>query len=209
MKPKRLAPDTPVPANLPDNCVEIIGTRTGGYVCEFRCVICDARWCASLWEGRQTCGAECRREQVRGQMASWKQNPLKHGNPRRRAGEAVRALWAAGHYEGIAPPPRHLVPRPKKLSEAERKERRLSRAVSKAKRVGKLGPRQIHRFRNEIAEALQEQLADAHEVVMGRKEWSPTQARVFSTLLNKVIPDMQANQIPTEEDDRPLNELSR
>ena len=36
------------------------------------------------------------------------------------------------------------------------------------------------------------QLNEAHAVVMGKQEWSPTQARVFATMLNKVVPDLTA-----------------
>jgi hypothetical protein len=36
---------------------------------------------------------------------------------------------------------------------------------------------------------LEEQLLAAHEAVMGEREWSATQAKAFSALLNRVLPD--------------------
>ncbi len=59
--------------------------------------------------------------------------------------------------------------------------------------AAKLTPLQVAQLRRRLYEHVDEQVHEAHGVVMGRKSWSPTQARVFSAMLNKVIPDLTAS----------------
>lgn len=44
---------------------------------------------------------------------------------------------------------------------------------------------------------------------MGGKEWNPTQARVFSALLNKVVPDLNASYVQHEHTTKEVTDLSR
>lgn len=59
--------------------------------------------------------------------------------------------------------------------------------------AAKLTPLQVSQLRRRLYDHVDEQVEEAHGVVMGRKQWSPTQARVFSSMLNKVVPDLSAN----------------
>jgi hypothetical protein len=85
----------------------------------------------------------------------------------------------------------------------------------KAERMGELiqketlTPAQSAKIRAEIASYMGDQIKDAHLVVMGSKEWNPTQARVFSTLLNKVVPDLNASFHQHEHSTKQLTDLSR
>ena len=54
-----------------------------------------------------------------------------------------------------------------------------------------------------------DQITVANEVVMNGKEWSPTQARVFGMLLNKVVPDLNASHVQHEHQIKNLTEMSR
>lgn len=64
----------------------------------------------------------------------------------------------------------------------------------------KLTPAQVGRLRADIMMKVSEQINEAHDVVMGRHEegWNPTQARVFTALLNKVMPDLTAQFVQHE-----------
>lgn len=73
----------------------------------------------------------------------------------------------------------------------------------------KLTPAESGKIRAEIANYMRDQLTDAHLVVMGSKEWNPTQARVFGMLLNKVVPDLNANFHQHEHETKSLTDLSR
>ena len=73
----------------------------------------------------------------------------------------------------------------------------------------KLTPAESGKIRAEIATYMRDQLNDAHQVVMGAKEWNPTQARVFGILLNKVVPDLNANFHQHEHTTKSLTDLSR
>ena len=56
----------------------------------------------------------------------------------------------------------------------------------------KLTPAQVGRLRADIFQKVSEQVSEAHKVVMGQHEegWNPTQARVFASMLNKIMPDL-------------------
>lgn len=72
-----------------------------------------------------------------------------------------------------------------------------------------MSPRMSGRLRAQVAAYVEAQLPMAKEVVEGKRVWSPTQARVFSLLLNKVMPDLNASYIQHEQIDRPVTDLSR
>lgn len=72
-----------------------------------------------------------------------------------------------------------------------------------------LSPHQVASLRGQIASKMQTHLTLADEVVKGHIEWTPTQARVFSSLLNKVIPDLSASYHQHEHSVKELNEMSR
>jgi len=75
--------------------------------------------------------------------------------------------------------------------------------------TNKLTPAQSAKVRAEIANYVGQQITDAHSVVMGIKEWNPTQARVFGMLLNKVVPDLNASFVQHEHTTKQLNDLTR
>jgi hypothetical protein len=60
------------------------------------------------------------------------------------------------------------------------------------KHPGRLTPLQVANMRSGLFRRVEKQIGQAHAVVMGTKEWTPTQARVFATMLNKVVPDLTA-----------------
>lgn len=62
----------------------------------------------------------------------------------------------------------------------------------------KLTPMQVANMRAGLYRRVDAQLVHAHDVVMGKLEWSPTQARVFATMLNKVMPDLTAQFVQHE-----------
>ena len=72
-----------------------------------------------------------------------------------------------------------------------------------------LSPHQVANLRGQIASKMQTHLTLADEVVKGHIEWTPTQARVFSSLLNKVIPDLSASDHQHEHSHKALTEMSR
>ena len=72
-----------------------------------------------------------------------------------------------------------------------------------------LTPSQAAALRKKIHDFVAVQLADANDVVMGNIQWTPTQARVFSTLLNKVVPDVSASFVQHEHTTKSLREMTR
>ncbi len=86
--------------------------------------------------------------------------------------------------------------------------KKMSEFMKKATEVT-LTPVQSAKIRYQISRYITEQLPLAHSVVTGATLWNPTQARVFSTLLNKVVPDLSAAFVQHEVINRPLVELSR
>ena len=59
-----------------------------------------------------------------------------------------------------------------------------------SKTTPSLTPQQVSVLRGKISEKLSKNLTMAQEVLNGTREWNPTQARVFTALLNKVVPDV-------------------
>lgn len=45
--------------------------------------------------------------------------------------------------------------------------------------------------------------------MVGAVDWSPTQARVFGMLLNKVVPDLNASYVQHEHSNKDIIDLSR
>lgn len=72
-----------------------------------------------------------------------------------------------------------------------------------------LSPNQVANLRGQIAKNMSNHIVMADEVLKGHREWSPTQARVFSNLLNKVIPDLSASYHQHEHSHKSLTEMSR
>lgn len=72
-----------------------------------------------------------------------------------------------------------------------------------------LTPQAASRIRGSIMARVPKYLEMADEVMAGDRKWSATQARVFSTLLNKVVPDLSASFVQHEHTTRDLRELSR
>ena len=79
-----------------------------------------------------------------------------------------------------------------------------------------LTPQETARIRNRVATHVKDQIDIAAKVVSGAPgpdgkpiKWSSVQARVFSTLLNKVLPDLSASQVKHEHRNVDLTELSR
>ena len=72
-----------------------------------------------------------------------------------------------------------------------------------------LTPAQSAKVRSCVFGLLRAQVPCAHRVVMGEVEWSPTQARVFATLLNKCLPDLSASFIEAERGHEDVRTMSR
>ena len=72
-----------------------------------------------------------------------------------------------------------------------------------------LTPQQVMKLRSSIASSLTKNLNKAQEVLDGKIEWTPTQARVFTALLNKVIPDISMTYAQVDIRDKELSNMSR
>lgn len=57
----------------------------------------------------------------------------------------------------------------------------------------RISPEDVANLRRTIHDKLSHQIDLADEVVRGTRTWTPTQARVFGTLLGKVVPDLSAS----------------
>lgn len=88
---------------------------------------------------------------------------------------------------------------------------KFSRQVTVQTATGQvaLSPHQVANLRGQIARNMQNHITLADEVVKGHREWTPTQARVFSNLLNKVIPDLSASYHQHEHNHKNITEMSR
>lgn len=72
-----------------------------------------------------------------------------------------------------------------------------------------LSPLASSKIRGQIAIFMKHQIDLANEVVLGSRDWNPTQARVFGVLLNKVVPDLSASYVKHEHDVKEVTDLSR
>jgi hypothetical protein len=86
-----------------------------------------------------------------------------------------------------------------------RKGKEMSALIEKTR----FTPAEAAKIRNQIASYMRTQIETANNVVMGITEWNPTQARVFSTLLNKVVPDLNASYVQHEHTTKQLTDLTR
>lgn len=76
--------------------------------------------------------------------------------------------------------------------------------------IGKvnLTPRQMGQIRLNISEKVVKHIENADKVLDGTVKWSPTQARVFVALLNKVVPDISATFHRHETAETDVNNLT-
>ena len=72
-----------------------------------------------------------------------------------------------------------------------------------------VSPHQIAQVRAKITALVKQQLPRAHEVVLGTREWTPTQANVFKTMLSKVVPDVSATYSQVDMSVKDTRELTR
>lgn len=72
-----------------------------------------------------------------------------------------------------------------------------------------LSPGQVAHLRGRLGSMVREHLELANLVVRGELEWSPTQARIFATLINKVVPDLSASFHAHEHKHQGVREMSR
>lgn len=86
--------------------------------------------------------------------------------------------------------------------------RKMSKAIALS-RTHNLTPAQSASIRGQIAGLMNEQIGHANEVVLGLREWGPTQARVFSTMLNKIVPDLSASYHSHEHAVKDVIDMSR
>ena len=82
-------------------------------------------------------------------------------------------------------------------------------SVNTAAGVVALSPKRVSDMRGKIASKVTQHLEIADRVVKGEVEWTPTQARVFATLINKVIPDLTASFNQHEHHHKNITEMSR
>ena len=83
--------------------------------------------------------------------------------------------------------------RPREQGVAQRPAELIDMSVAQP-----LTPAQSAKVRAYVFGMLRAQIPCAHRVVMGELEWSPTQARVFATLLDKCLPDLSASFVQDE-----------
>lgn len=167
--------------------------RDNGFTAVIRCKVCGFEFTAQAHKNRQVCSRECHTITTLWRHQRERADPDLIERRKREHSERMKRHWR----EGTIRPKRTLQLTPDQL-----KERRMSRALAAAAKGVTLGPHQIAKMRTEIARAVAEQLVEAHKAVMGKTTWSPTQARVFNTLLNKVLPDLHASHIsgPNKDD---------
>ncbi len=95
-----------------------------------------------------------------------------------------------------------------KRARDEKELSKVSKAIA-ASETHRLTPNQSAKIRGEISRVVQKHIDLANQVVHGSIDWSPTQARVFSTLLNKVVPDLSASYVQHEHSTKDLVDMSR
>lgn len=126
----------------------------------------------------------------------WRNNPNRPKLPKRELSEQEKQRM------------RELAKKGGEASGRQNRIRKTRRMIAMASNT-QLTPKQAAQLRTEVYKFVQNQLVDANDVVLGAKEWSPTQARVFGMLLNKVIPDVNASFVQHEHTTKSLRELSR
>ena len=96
---------------------------------------------------------------------------------------------------------------PDALKKYEKAERKAAWSTIMSNRAS-LSPTEIAKIRGEIARNIVDYLPLIDEVIRGTREFSPTQARVFTALLNKVVPDLSASIHKFEVDERSMDKMS-
>lgn len=168
--------------------------RKHGFTAIIRCKVCGFEFSAPRYRNRQVCSREChtittlwrnRREAAQPGLLKTRHQALS---------ERVKDLWKSGHYDHLKGP---------QLTPEQQMERRMTKALKAAGKGVTLGPAQIQKMRTAIMVAVEEQLVEAHKAVMGtgKTAWSPTQARVFGMLLNKVLPDLHMTHLQSAKQD--------
>ena len=70
-------------------------------------------------------------------------------------------------------------------------------------------PRQVAVLRGRAAHGMAMLMPLAIEAALGQRSWTGTQVALFKTLLNKVLPDLEARSVVATIDHRHVTELSR
>jgi hypothetical protein len=112
---------------------------------------------------------------------------------------------------GTTPPPDAFIPLVRK-----RKKRTELQTVAKMLKTlasGEMSPARAAQMRGKIAAIIERNLDVAEKVLAGGSgpdavSWSPTQARVFATLIAKVVPDISISAVTHEHNHRQVRELS-
>lgn len=106
------------------------------------------------------------------------------------------------------PKSKNVIPAEPRRSAADIKTER--EAVRSTMLAGKhrLSPSEIARIRAQIASNVSDYLPLIDEVIRGTRDFSPTQARLFTALLNKVVPDLSASYHQHEHNTVDLNTMS-
>lgn len=169
--------------------------RDNGFTAIITCKVCGFEFQAPRFRKRQVCSRQCNTTLT---LLRHRREAAADGVREARKAEhseRVKNYWQQGRYDHLRGP--------KPLTEEQKKERRMSRALKAAAKGVTLGPNQVAKMRGEIAAAVADQLEQAHKAVMGTGgvTWSPTQARIFGMLLNKVLPDLHASQIQSAKRD--------
>ena len=97
----------------------------------------------------------------------------------------------------------------KKREAVEQEKIEQARAMTVITSKARLTPTQSAQIRGQIAEYMRSQIEIANLVVVGEVSWNATQARVFATLLAKVVPDLSATYHQHEINHKDIMELSR
>jgi len=163
-----------------------------------KCEECSATFVApraSLDAGRKQVCPKCRGLSADGSPIN---EPMNEDERRAAASEMTKSMWESGRFDQI----------PAKVAETNR-QKRAEVALKEAAAV-ELSEKTLARMRGRIQQAVEEQLEQAHKAIMGHDgvSWTPTQARVFGILINKVLPDLHQSQIK-QENSRPLADLSQ
>lgn len=156
------------------------------------CVICNHRIRRLDVKGRQLCSIRC--------MKVYEAKEKEHQKLLKRlAYKEKRGKWF--------------------YTEREKRTRRMTRALSKIATLETVSPEQQGKMRREILSCVKDQLVEAHLQVLGvtkegapiskEDRWTSTQARLFSTLLAKVLPDAPQDRTAIADTSLPLSEMSR
>lgn len=168
--------------------------RDNGFTAIITCKVCGFEFTAPRYRKRQVCSRECHTITTLWRHRKEAATPGLQQARKETHSNRVKDLWKSGHYDHLKGP---------QLTPEQQKERRMTRALKAASKGVTLGPQQIAKMRTEIMACVEEQLVEAHKAVMGNGKtfWTPTQARVFGMLLNKVLPDLHMTHLQSSKQD--------